>query len=388
MNDLSIDIGFSSINHYGEQLCGDHTETALSKDGKSRVIVLADGLKSGVKASILSTLTAKMLSTMIASGISISESVKAVAASLPISSEYGVAYSTFTILNFINNEWLELTQYENPEVILLRDGVRYDYPKAERIIDGKKILTSRISLREGDILVAVSDGCPGANDRLEYNHDWDLPEIADFVLTMSMAGYSAKALAGMLVDECSRLYGGKPIDDTSACVVRVIRRQQVNVLFGPPRERDDNDRMMTLFFSKAGKRIVCGGTTAKIAADYLGVPIRNSTKYKNAGGPPMSEIDGVDLVTEGLITVDRVVKDARGYLTEDDMHWSTDHDAASLISRMLFEEATDVNFFVGRAINPANEKVYAMHYSLKEKLTEELAGYLREMGKNVKISYF
>ncbi|MBR0374590.1 MAG: SpoIIE family protein phosphatase [Mogibacterium sp.] len=388
MNDLSLDIGTSYITHYGEQLCGDHYELVNEADGVSKVIVLADGLKSGVKASILSTLTAKMLSTMVASGLSIEESVRAVAATLPISSEHGVAYSTFTVMRFVRNTVLELTQYENPEVTILRDGERYEYKKVEQVIDGKVIITSRIRLQEGDIIVAVSDGCPGANDSLAYNHDWDLPQIADFVSTMSIAGYSAKALAGMLVDECNRLYGGKPIDDASACVIRVVRRQQVNVLFGPPADRNDCNRMLTLFCSKAGKRIVCGGTTAKIAADYLGTTVRNSTKYKSAGGPPMSEIDGIDLVTEGLVTIDQVVRNAAAYLENDDMHWSTDKDAASLICRMLFEEATDVNFFVGRAVNPATENLHAMSYSAKSELTEELANYLRKMGKNVKISYF
>ena len=97
----------------------------------SSVIVLADGLGSGVKANILSTLTSKIISTMIAEGISLEECVKTIAATLPVCSVRGVAYSTFTIICIKDNEEAEIIQYDNPMVILLRDGKNYEYPRTE-----------------------------------------------------------------------------------------------------------------------------------------------------------------------------------------------------------------------------------------------------------------
>ena len=158
MNDLSVDIGYKSINHYGEYLCGDHVDVVQQENSDSKVVVLADGLKSGVKASILSTLTAKIISTMMAHGLSLEECVHTIAATLPISSEYGVAYSTFTIMHIIENETMDLIQYDNPLVIMIRDCKVVDYPKIESIIDGKKIYRSKIPLRENDIFIAMSDG--------------------------------------------------------------------------------------------------------------------------------------------------------------------------------------------------------------------------------------
>ena len=167
MNDLCADIGYKSVNHYGEQLCGDHVDIVEQGDN-SIVIVLADGLGSGVKASILSTLTSKIISTMMSEGLSIEDCVSTIAATLPICSVRGVAYSTFTIINIINNQTAELIQYDNPKIILFRDGKYYDYPTTEINIDGKKILRSSIKLNEDDVFVAMSDGCPRAalNSRL------------------------------------------------------------------------------------------------------------------------------------------------------------------------------------------------------------------------------
>ena len=103
-------------------------------------------------------------------------------------------------------------------------------------------------------------------------HLWTEADIASFMETIAPVGYPAKTLATILVEECNKLYGGKPIDDATACIIRVIKRAQVNLLFGPPTSRDDCGRMMSLFFSKAGKHIICGGTTASIVSDSHRIP--------------------------------------------------------------------------------------------------------------------
>ena len=127
MNNLCAEIGYKSIDHEGEQLCGDHVDVVEQGEG-STVLVLADGLGSGVKASILSTLTSKIISTMMAEGLKLEECVSTIAATLPICSVRGVAYSTFTIIHIVDNAVARLIQYDNPRVILLRGGERYDFP--------------------------------------------------------------------------------------------------------------------------------------------------------------------------------------------------------------------------------------------------------------------
>ena len=390
MNDLCADIGYRSINHIGEQLCGDHVDVVEQGDN-STVIVLADGLGSGVKASILSTLTSKIISTMMAEGLTLEDCVETIAQTLPICSVRGVAYSTFTILHLVDNREMELIQYDNPLVILLRDGKNYDYPKTEMNIGGKKIYKSVVKLLENDIFVAMSDGCPHAGIGLAYNFGWKREDIISFMETIAIAGYTAKTLSTILIDEVSKLYERKPGDDATACVVRIRRREPMNILFGPPSNRDDCNRMMALFFSKEGKHIVCGGTTSSIAAKYLGKPIKASLNFVKSDIPPIAEIEGVDLVTEGVITINRVVEYAKDSVGENRLYekWSFGHDGASLICRMLFEEATDINFFVGRAINPAHQNPdLPINFNIKMNLVEELSACLRKMGKRIKVSYF
>ena len=200
MNDLCADIGYKSVNHYGEELCGDHVDV-VERDENSTVIVLADGLGSGVKASILSTLTSKIISTMMAAGLPLEECVSTIAATLPVCSVRGVAYSTFTIMHIKDNETAEIIQYDNPHVILIRDNVSCDYPKTEMNIDGKRIYKSTVKLCENDIFIAMSDGCPHAGIGTAFNFGWKQEDIAAFMETISHCGYTAKTLSTILVDE-------------------------------------------------------------------------------------------------------------------------------------------------------------------------------------------
>lgn len=390
MNNLCTDIGFKSINHYGEQLCGDHVDV-IEQGDDSTVVVLADGLGSGVKASILSTLTSKIISTMMAAGLPIEECVSTIAATLPVCSVRGVAYSTFTIIHLKNNETAEIIQYDNPQVIVLRNNKNYDYPKTEMNIDGKKIFKSVLRLQEDDIFVAMSDGCPHAGIGLAFNFGWKREDIIDFLETMSVSGLTAKNLSTLLVDECDKLYDHKPGDDATACIIKIRKREPMNLLFGPPSNRDDADRMMSLFFSKEGKHIICGGTTSSIAAKYLNKKVEATLNFEKSDVPPIAKIEGVDLVTEGVITINKVLEYAKDYLGDNLLYeqWNYKRDGASLICRLLFEEATDINFYVGRAINPAHQNPeLPITFSIKMNLVEELSKCLKLMGKRIKVSYF
>lgn len=390
MNNLCTDIGYHSLNHVNEQLCGDQV-VVVKPDENTEIVVLADGLGSGVKACILSTLTSKIISTMMAQSMSVEECVNTIASTLPVCKVRGVAYSTFTILKIFGNEEAEIIQYDNPHVILLRDGKNFVYPETSTEIGGKTVYRSKVKLLENDVFILMSDGCIHAGVGMALNYGWQRDNIIDYMEKYYSPDYTAKTLTTILLDECNKLYGGNPGDDTTVCSVKIRQRQPVNLMIGPPADPKDVNKMMSLFFSKQGKHIVCGGTTSSLAAQYLGKEVRPTLDYLDPEIPPAAEIDGVDLVTEGVITINRVVVYAQSYVKDNEKFndWSYGLDAASAISRMLFEEATDINFFVGRASNAAHQNPdLPIGFNIKMRLVEQLSEALGQMGKKIKVSYF
>lgn len=390
MNNLCTDIGYMSLNKYGEQLCGDRVEV-VDQGEDSTVIVLADGMGSGVKANILSTLTSKIISTMMAANMRLEDCVSTIASTLPVCAVRGVAYSTFTIIHIIDSKEADIIQYDNPMLILIRDGKFVEIPKTGTEIDGKMIYRSKIRLQENDFLFTMSDGTIHAGVGEKLNFGWQREDIVKFLEMMYDSTYTAKTYGALLLEECNHLYGGRPGDDTTVCTVKIRKRSQVNLMIGPPSDRRDVNKMQALFHSKDGKHIVCGGTTSTITAEYLGKPMIADLNYLDPEIPPMAKIEGVDLVTEGVITISKVLEYAKDYLADNETYtqWGYKRDGASLIARMLFEEATDINFFVGRAVNPAHQNPnLPISFNIKMRLVDELSECLKQMGKRIKVSYF
>ena len=390
MSNLFADIGHRSLNKYGEQICGDHVQIHTMADG-SPVVVLADGLGSGIKANILSTLTSQIMSTMLANNLPLEVCLETMVKTLPICEVRGIAYSTFTVIRLINNEMAEILQYDNPHVILLRNGQHVEFPKEKLTIDGKVVYKSKVYIHENDVFIMLSDGAIHAGIGCELNYGWQRDNIIEFIQQMYVPEFTAKTLATIITDQCNKLYGYKPGDDTTACAIRMRERRAVNVMIGPPSDPASDDKLMADYFATPGKRVVCGGTTAKITARHLGKDIVPVSTYLDPEIPPMAEIEGIDLVTEGILTVNRCLVYAKSYLA-DNAHYSTwayKKDAASVLSRVLFEEATDINFFVGKAVNPAHQNPdLPIDFSIKMRLVEQLSDSLREMGKRITVRYY
>lgn len=389
MNSLTTEVGYISLNKRGEELCGDKVEIINQDD--SATLVLADGLGSGVKANILATLTSKIIATMMANKMPVEECVRTIASTLPVCAVRKIAYATFTIMQVEGSEEITLIQFDNPDVIMLRSGVSMEYPKQQLVIDSKKVSISVIKVRPDDIFVAMSDGALYAGVGKTFNYGWQRGNIIDYLEARYTPDMSAKMAASIIAEECDRLYEHEPGDDTTIAAIRIRRRQTVNLIIGPPSSAEDDRRVLALFFSKEGKKIVCGGSTSEMVSRYLDKPVKTSTEYHDPAIPPTGSLEGVDLVTEGVITMSRVLEYAKEYADSSSMtdRWSSGKDAASLISQLLFEEATDINFFVGRAINPAHQNPeLPISIAIKLGLIEELAVLLEKMGKRIRVNYF
>ena len=262
MNSLTTEAGFVSLNKQGEQLCGDRVEWIEQPDGVT--LVLADGLGSGVKANILSTLTAKIIATMMAEGLPVEECVRTIASTLPVCQQRQVAYSTFTILQVRDGSTARIIQFDNPSVILLRAGKNCPYPMEELWVDDKKIFSSTIDLLPEDMFVLFSDGAVYAGIGHSLAFGWGRENIISFLEGRYRLGLPARDVASLLAEEANRLYEFQPGDDTTIAALRVRERQAVNLLVGPPFNRDDVPKVIRRFLEQEGRHIVCGGTTSSL----------------------------------------------------------------------------------------------------------------------------
>ena len=258
MSKLYLENGWLSMNKAGELLCGDHVETVNRED--SVIMVLADGLGSGVKASILSTLTSKILATMLAGDMTVEDSVETIALPLPVCAVRQVAYCTFTILQVDKNTGeVYLVQFDNPDLILLRGGKIFDYPKEKREIAGKTIYETRLMGRTGDLYIMMSDGAVHAGVGTVLNFGWQQPEIAEYAQRVWTPDLSAKSMAAKISDACRELYMDIPGDDTTIAALRIRQRQQVHLMIGPPMDPAQDEAIMGDFFALEGKTIAVSG---------------------------------------------------------------------------------------------------------------------------------
>ena len=386
--DVSVETSWKSLNKIHEELCGDKVE--ILKTADSDVVILADGMGSGVKANILATLTSKILRTMFLNGAPIELGVETIARTLPICQVRQVAYSTFSILQIFHNGEAYLVEFDNPSCIFVRDGKLVDIPFTHREIEGKKIREYRFKVKVRDCFVLMSDGVIFAGVGELLNFGWTWESMAEYTLKCTKDTLSASRLAAMLSQACDDLYMQKPGDDTTVAVIRVIERKVVNIFTGPPQDMDDDERVMTDFITSPGRHIVCGGTTASIASRYLKQPITNNYDG-NPDVPPTSNIKGIDLVTEGVLTMNKALSMLRELAKDDldfDIFLQLDEDnGAAKLAKMISEECTDLNLFVGKANNTAHEAIL-FDVSVRHNLVEQLKDAAEQLGRNVNIRYY
>ena len=384
MESLFIESGHASVNKHDESLCGDSYH--ITKENGKLTVVLSDGLGSGVKANILSTLTSTILSTLMSRKLPVDECIETVASTLPMCKERKLAYSTFTMLQ-VESTQARLIQYDNPRAILLRNGKNVDYSTTVRFIGEKEIHESTLYPQENDLLILMTDGVTNAGIGKVMQEGWPRKDVIECLERWYTPDISPQHLAAMLVNAALSLCLESPDDDITALVFKVRQRKAVNVIIGPPADPKDDERVLRLFFAKEGLHVVCGGTTAHTVSRYLKKPIVPIADSGTDTVPAIASIEGVDLVTEGVITLQQVAELAEKYASNNRISLSISEktDGVSRLASLLFEQATDITIFQGQAMNQAHEEL-DIGFDSKEMPIKRLTKSLTEMGKNVKVS--
>ncbi|MCI8360723.1 MAG: SpoIIE family protein phosphatase [Clostridiales bacterium] len=391
-NRVFYDVSSKSINKKNEELCGDKVEWTPIEDGV--LVVLSDGLGSGVKANILATLTSKIIATMMKGGASLEDTVDTIVHTLPVCKVRGLAYSTFSVLKLRFDGLAQLIEFDCPGCIFVRDGMVMPIDYTEREIAGKTIRESTFQLQVNDLLCLTSDGVMFAGIGAVLNLGWNWESVCDFLAENYTDEETSARMSAALIGACQDLYMSEPGDDTTVAMVKVIPQQVVSMLSGPPKLREDDGRMVTEFMSEEGLKMVCGGSSGNLVARELGTEVTTDLFFDADGTlPAIGRIPGVDLTTEGVLTLRVANEIIRSYLAdptaEENLKRLDEKNGAGLIAKMLIENCTHLCMFIGKAINPAHQNPnLPVDLSIKLRLLDELAAMMRQAGKVVQIKYY
>ncbi|MCD7980816.1 MAG: serine/threonine-protein phosphatase [Clostridiales bacterium] len=390
-NNISIDLAYKSINHVGEELCGDNVE--IVDNDECRILILTDGMGSGVRANILATLTSRIIATMMRRKMSVDEVVSTIAKTLPISSVNGAAYSTFSVIQAFHDGRVYIVEYDNPECILIRGGKVEKLPFTYRNIEGKEIRECEFRSQIGDSFAIMSDGCLycGTGDIMNYSWDWKaLSECAEKAAGRSR---NAQQMADYINASCKELYGNVPTDDTTVAVLRIQEEHILSILTGPPLDKSDDYRMVEDFMETKSIRIVSGGSTSQMVARVLNEKLVHIDGDLDSDIPPMAKIHGVDLVTEGVLTLHKTVELLERYadndVSEDFFLELAKDNGATRLACYLMEDCSTVKLFVGKAVNvDYEEKTLPFDISARQQLIQRLIDVLKKMNKKVEVLYY
>ena len=390
---VTVDVAYKSLNKFTEILCGDRVEILKTID--SDIMILADGMGSGVKANILSTLTSKILGTMFLNGATLDECVDTIVETLPVCQVRGVAYSTFSILQVFHNGDAYLVEFDNPGCIFIRDGKLMEIPTNLREIDGKKINEFRFKVKKGDALILMSDGTIHAGVGQLLNFGWLWEDIASYAVKEYGKTVSATRLATAICHACDELYMFRPGDDTTVACMRIIDSKPVHLMTGPASNAQNDEKMVADFMSdSSAKTIVCGGTSSTIVSRVLNKRLDVSMDYVDPDIPPIAYMEGIDLVTEGVLTLNRTLQLLRRYVKKEsvaeDFFMELDKpNGGSMVAKMIIEDCTEIHMYVGKAMNSAYQNPgLPFDLGIRQNLVEQLKNTLEEMGKPVTVTYY
>lgn len=376
---LFIDSAYESLIKHGEELCGDRVEVVRLAD--STIIVLADGLGSGVKANILATLTTKISATMLKEGADIYETLDTIINTLPVCKVRKIAYCTFTLIKIYDDGRVYVAEYDNPPIFIIRDGVELKVCKKELKINGRSVYESKFYVQPGDVLTVVSDGIVHAGLGNIMNLGWKWENVMDYLKRSTINRNDAKSISEDLSEVCFDLYGGKPGDDATVVTIKVKSPQYIDLFTGPPKDKKKDKYIIRDFMKGRGKKIICGGTAANIAQRELRRNLKVNLDYICEEIPPTASMEGIYLITEGVITLNKVVE-----IIKDNKYNNQSEDGATRLAKILMDECTHLTIWAGKAINPAHQNPeLPMDLSIKLKLVRELAELLERSGKKVNV---
>jgi hypothetical protein len=387
-----IEINSHQRNYDGERINGDVFLYRYIKEEDRVIAVLSDGMGHGVKANILATLTATMALNFTKEHKEVDRIAEIIMNTLPVCSERKISYSTFTIIDIESTGRATILEYDNPSTIVLRGNQLFD-PSWKKVVlekgknAGKVLKTCSFKPEKEDRIIFCSDGVAQSGmGSEEFPFGWERDNVATYAaaLVSNEASISAIMLAGKIVTMAHKNDRYKAKDDISCAIVYFREPRKLLVCTGPPYEKEKDKELAAKVLSYKGKVILCGGTTADIVARELNRTIVDELIFEDPELPPESFLDGIDLVTEGILTLQKVNEILKTYNNSVKLGKGP----ADKIVRLVME-CDEIHFVIGTRINIAHQDPnLPVELEIRRTVVKRIARLLEEKWlKNVSFEY-
>lgn len=375
-----------SLNHQGEELCGDQVKVVRTSD--KTFVVLSDGLGSGVKANILARLTTEILATMLRERIALKDVLETVVGTLPTCRVRQIAYAAFVVVEIENATGaFRVINFDCPAPFRLRGGRLLPLEQRAETILGRDLKLSESVLERGDFIGVISDGVTYAGMGVSMNFGWGWEQIGSYLEEVARGHpASAEAVVRRLMDKTDALYGGQPGDDATFVGILARSPNRLMVFTGPPVDKTLDEPCVERLVSFEGRKVVCGGTTGNLVAEHLGEIVDLDLTTLREDVPPIGSLPDIDLMTEGVLTLAktlRLLKESQGLLTRV----SYDRNGAALLTRELLR-ADSIHFLAGEQVNPFyHNPLLPRNISIRHNLIDQIVEVLRHYHKSVEVEW-
>lgn len=391
-NQFYVEVNVSQKNHEGERICGDTFLSRRIREENRIVAVLSDGMGHGVKANMLSTLTATMAINFTEEHKEVNRIAEIIMNTLPVCSERKMSYSTFTIVDIEVDGETRILEYDNPQTFIMRGNNLFD-PGWNCIIldsdknEGKELRSCAFKPEKEDRIIVCSDGITQSGlGTPKYLFGWGNDNLETYVqeLIIHDQVISAMQLAAKVVNmaHINDIYHAK--DDSSCAVIYFREPRKLLICTGPPYEEVNDIVLGDAVRSFEGKKIICGATTGDIIARELGLKIEDSFEFDDPDLPPVSFMEGIDLITEGILTLGKVNEILKNYSG----NYKPGKGPADQIVRLLLE-SDEIHMIIGTRINIAHQDPsLPVELEIRRTVVKRIARLLEEKFlKEVKIRF-
>ncbi|NLW29918.1 MAG: SpoIIE family protein phosphatase [Fibrobacter sp.] len=386
--ELFLEVFSDSHCKWNQRVCGDTFIAKRIKEERRTVAVLSDGLGSGIKAHVLSTLTATMALKYMANCLNIEKAASVIMQTLPVCKKRKISYATFTIIDISANQKVNIVEYDNPSYLLVRNGYLIPVNKNRSVLHNENrevnLYFSSFDIQQGDRIIFHSDGLNQSGmGKQSTPFGWGEEGVRNSAtgLIIQKPTISARSLAKYMVEKAIQNDDWKCGDDTTCAVIYYRKPRKLLVISGPPLDRENDPLLGEIFNSFDGTRIVCGGTTAKIISRVLDKKLIMDFKKLHPQVPPTSIMEGADLVTEGIITLTKAIE----YLCQDTIPDTSD--GAARFADLLIN-SDEISFIIGTRFNEANRYQNGKTIEFRDTVINKISEILENKYlKNTSIRY-